>query len=178
MPELIMFILGAMWIKENRWKLLMFLIPISAFNRETSIALVLLYFLNGFNNKKVIKRSVIYFLLWLIPTVTLYRIFGVKDMPYFMNMVINIRGLLEMFKNPHPYNHYYFVIYLCGFYWFLAFMNFRKKDIFLRKSIIVIALFFIYAFFRAAGIHEARVFIPFYVFIMPLGLMSLFTEDI
>ena len=89
----------------------------------------------------------------------------------------NIAGLFEIFKNPHPYNHYYFLLYLCGFYWVLAFRNFRKKDVFLRRSVIVMALLFLYVFIRVGAINEVRVFIPFYVFIIPLGLFSLFGED-
>lgn len=180
MPELITFILGAMWIKENRYKLLYLLIPLATFNKETTIALVLLYLLNGIGRERpgaLIKRTFIYFLLWAITYGSLIAIFGFKAFPDFCTITHNIGGLLNVFKNPNPYNHFYFFVYLCGFYWILAFRNFRRKDPFLQKSVIVIALYFLYVFFRVGAINEVRVFIPFYVFIIPLGLSSLFGED-
>lgn len=181
MPELITFILGAMWIRDNKYKNLLFLIPIATINKETSVALVLLYCLNGIGSQKpaiLIKRTTTCFLLWLIPSAALIAFFGgIREVPtYFFNMGYNIEGLLRMFKTPNPYNHYYFLLYLCGFYWILAFRNFRKKHSFLKRSVIVMVLLFVYAFFRAGGINEVRIFIPFYVFIIPLGLSSLFLE--
>ena len=181
MPELITFILGAMWIRDNKFKPLLFLIPIASLNRETTLALVLLYFLNGIGKEKtniLIKRTTICFLLWLIPSAVLISLFGgIRKTPsFFYNIGYNVQGLLAMFKSPNPYNHYYFVLYLCGFYWFLAFQNFRNKDNFLKKSVIFMALYFVYAFLRAGGINEVRIFIPFYVFVIPLGLFSLFPK--
>lgn len=182
MPHLITFILGAMWIRDNKYKLLFILIPLASLNKETAIALVLLYFLNGIGKEKpsiLIKRTMIYFLLWAIPSAALILLFGgIRDVPvYFYNIGSNIKGLLQIFQTPNPYNHYYFVLYLCGFYWILAFMDFRKKDPFLKRSIIVVAIFFLWAFFRAGGIQEVRIFLPFYVFVIPLGLFSLFKGE-
>lgn len=179
-PELIIFILGAMWIRDNKYKNLFLLIPIATLNRETSIALVLLYFLNGIGREKryiLIRRTTVYFLLWLIPYITLISIFGFKTWPPFANLIHNCKGLLHIFTTPNPYNHYYFFIYLCGFYWILAFRDFRRKDPFLKRSVIVMLLHFFYVFFRAGAINEVRIFIPFYVFVIPLGLFSLFKEE-
>ena len=181
MPELITFILGAMWIRDNKYKLLFILIPLATLNRETTIALVLLYFLYGFGREKfpiLAKRTTVYFLLWFIPYMTLIAIFGYKLESYITLRTLkhNLSGLMQIFEIPNPYNHYYFLLYLCGFYWILAFKDFAKKDIFLKKSIIVIAPFFLYVFFWQAAINEVRVFIPFYVFVIPLGLFSLFAE--
>jgi len=180
MPELITFILGALWIKENKYKLLYILIPVATLNKETTIALVLLYFLNGIGKEKtglLIKRSVTYFMLWAVTYGSLIAIFGFKTFPDFCTITHNIEGLLSVFKTPNPYNHFYFFIYLCGFYWILAFRNFRGKDPFLKRSMIVVSLFFLYVFFRVGAINEVRVFIPFYVFVIPLGLLSLFKEN-
>ncbi len=179
-PELIIFILGAMWIRDNKYKNLFILIPIATLNRETSIALVLLYFLNGIGKEKpyiLIKRSAIYFLLWLVPYVTLISIFGFRTLPIISNLKHNLGGLLHIFTNLNPYNHYYFLLYLCGFYWILAFKDFRKKDRFLKRAMVVMAVYFIFAFSRAGAINEVRMFMPFYVFVIPLGLFSLFKED-
>jgi len=181
MPELITFILGAMWIRDGKYKNLFILIPLASLNKETAIALVLIYFLNGIGRENryiLVKRTAIYFLLWLVPSAMLISFFGgIRKVPtFFYNLGYNVEGLLAIFKSPNPYNHYYFLLYLCGFYWILAFRNFRKKDIFLKRSMIVMALLFIYAFFRAGGINEVRIFLPFYVFVIPLGLSSLFSE--
>lgn len=180
MPELITFILGAMWIRDNKYKNLFILIPIATLNRETTIALVLLYFLNSIGKEKsyiLVRRTIVYFLLWLIPYVSLVSIFGFMTWPTpFFNLIHNCKGLLQIFTRPNPYNHYYFLLYLCGFYWILAFGDFHRKDAFLKRSVIVMALHFLYAFFRAGAINEVRIFIPFYVFVIPLGLFSLFRE--
>jgi hypothetical protein len=177
-PELITFILGAMWIRDNKYKLLFLLIPLATLNKETTIALVLIYFLYGIGREKtplLIKRTAIYSLSWLIPYGVLIYIFGYKLGGYAeQTLRHNLGGLMQIFKTPNPYNHYYFLLYLCGFYWILAFRNFRRKDIFLKKSMPVVILFFLYVFFWQAAINEVRVFIPFYVFIIPLGLFSLF----
>ncbi|UCD55382.1 MAG: hypothetical protein JSV93_00875 [Candidatus Omnitrophota bacterium] len=180
-PELITFILGAMWIRDNRYKLLFLLIPLATLNKETTIALVLIYFLYGIGRERplvLIKRTAIYSLLWAIPYISLIYIFGYKygDYSKFCTLQHNWTGLAQMFKTPNPYNHYYFLIYLCGFYWILAFRNFRRKDIFLKRSMPVVILFFLYVFFWQAAINEVRVFISFYVFVIPLGLFSLFKE--
>ena len=180
-PELITFILGAMWIRDNKYKNLFILIPIATFNRETTAALVLLYFLNGIGREKwhiLIKRTTAYFLLWFIPYMSLIRIFGFKTWSsFFGNFRHNCEGLLEIFKSPNPYNHYYFLLYLCGFYWILAFRDFRRKDPLLKRSVIIMALYFAYAFLIVGGINEVRMFLPFYVFVIPLGLFSLFREE-
>lgn len=181
-PELITFILGAMWIRDNKYKNLFILIPIASLNRETALALVLLYFLNAIGKEEkfiLVKRTLIYFLLWAVPSLILILTFGgVRDVhTFFWNYGYNIRGLLKIFKSPNPYNHYYFLLYLCGFYWILAFRNFSQKDPLLKRSVIVMSLLFLYTFFKAGGIHEVRIFIPFYTFVIPLGLFSLFEED-
>ena len=180
MPELLTFILGAMWIRDNKYRNLLILIPLATLNRETSIALVMLYFLNGIGKEKpgaLIRKTVACFTLWLIPYVTLMMIFGFKTWPPYANLIHNVQGLLAMFTHPNPYNHYYFILYLCGFYWVLAFLDFRKKDTFLKRSVIVMAIFFLYVFLRGGAINEIRIFTPFYVFVIPLGLLSLFKRS-
>ena len=178
MPELITFILGVMWIRDNKYKNLFILIPIASLNRETSIVLVLLYFLNGIGKEKrsvLIKRTMVYFLLWLVPCIFLVSIFGIRD--YGGVWKSNLIGLLSAFKSANPYNYYFFLLYLCGFYWILAFRNFRKKDILLRRSVIVMVFYYLAGFLRLGAMSEVRIFIPFYVFVIPLGLFSLFKED-
>lgn len=180
MPELISFILGAMWIRDKKYKHLYILIPLATLNRESAIALVVLYFVSWVGRGKmgvVIKRSVIYFLLWLIPFAILISIYGLKLRPPLHHIIINTRGLLRIFTNPNPYNHFYMVLYLCGFYWILAFRDFRKKDPFLKRAAVVMALHFAYGFFYMGAINEVRMFITFYVYVIPLGLFSLFNED-
>jgi len=180
MPELITFILGAMWIRDNKYKNLFILIPIAALNRETAIALVLLYFLNGIGKEKqniLIRRTVVYFLLWFVPYIFLVSIFGFTTWPPFSVLKHNCEGLLQMFRVPNPYNNYYFLLYLCGFYWILAFRDFRSKDAFLKRAVVVMVPYFLYAFCRAGAINEVRMFMPFYVFVIPLGLFSLFNEN-
>ena len=128
MPELITFILGTMWIRDKKYKLLYFLIPIATFNKETTIALVLLYFLHAMRREErriLLRRSAAYFLLWLVPYVSLLSIFGgYKPFPsvdtgtaWFITCTLkhNWQGLLAIFKTPNPYNHFYFKFYLCGF---------------------------------------------------------------
>lgn len=179
MPNFIAFILGAMWIKQNRYKLLYILIPVATLNKEAILAIVVFYFVYNFrreNFRVLARRTVVCFGLWAIPYAYTRIVFGFQVFPG-GTIKHNIAGLFEIFKNPHPYNHYYFLLYLCGFYWVLAFRNFRKKDVFLRRSVIVMALLFLYVFIRVGAINEVRVFIPFYVFIIPLGLFSLFGED-
>lgn len=181
MPELITFILGAMWIRDNKYKLLFILIPLATLNRETTFALVLIYFLYGFKRENwslLIKRTATYFFLWVIPYVSLIYIFGYKFAEYSRGDTIkhNLGGLMQILTTPNPYNQYYFVLYLCGFYWILAFRNFKNKDAFLKKSMPVVILFFLYVFLWQAAINEVRIFIPFYVFVIPLGLFSLFPE--
>ncbi|NQU94920.1 MAG: hypothetical protein HQ549_01640 [Candidatus Omnitrophica bacterium] len=181
MPELIMFILGVMWIRDGKHKNLFILIPLASLNRETSIALVLIYFFNEIGKENwfvLIRRTAIYFLLWLIPSAILISIFGIRDLPgYFHHFRVNVAGLLKIFESPNPYNHFYFILYLCGFYWFLAFMNFRKKPSILKRALIPMTLFLLYGFSRGGAISEVRILIPFYVFIIPLGLFSLFGEE-
>lgn len=181
MPELICFILAAMWIIDGKYGYLYFLIPIAAMNRETSIVFVLLYFLHDIGKEKnyiFIRRTAVYILLWLVPSALLIKFFGgIREVhTFFFNAGYNINGLLEIFRSPNPYNHYYFLFYLCGFYWILAFKDFRYKDVFLKKALIVMLPLFIYTFLRAGGINEVRIFIPFYTFVIPLGLFSLFPK--
>ena len=45
MGNLLAFILGTMWVRDNRYKFLYILIPIATLNKEAIIAVVLLYFL-------------------------------------------------------------------------------------------------------------------------------------
>ncbi|NQU94921.1 MAG: hypothetical protein HQ549_01645 [Candidatus Omnitrophica bacterium] len=179
MPNFIAFILGMMWIKKNQYKLLYILIPIATFNKEATLALVLLYFLYGIGREKpliLIRRTIIYGLLWAIPFGIMIAMVGFEKFSNFVTLEHNVAGLLHVFKNPNPYNHYYFLLYLCGFYWILAFMDFHKKDPLLKRSVIVMILYFLYVFIRVSAINETRIFMPFYVFVIPLGLSSLFTE--
>ena len=181
MPELITFILGAMWIRDNKYKNLYFLIPIAALNKETALALVLLYFLNGIGREKnllLIKRTFIYGLLWLIPSGILVLIFGFRTVGYAWHLQENITGLFKIFSRPNIYNQFYFFMYLCGFYWILAFRDFRRKDVFLKRAVLMVIAFFLVAFIKVGRISEVRMFIPFYVFIIPLGLASLFKRDV
>ena len=187
MTNLIAFILGTMWIKDNKCKLLYILVPVATLNKEAIIAVVLLYFLYNVgkeNTAILIRRTVILSMLWAVTYAFTLFAFGFQTFmdsgdPWFLTVTIkhNLAGLLQIFKNPNPYNHYYFIIYLFGFFWVLAFRNFRNKDPLLRKSVIVMGLYFLYVFLRAGAINEVRVFIPFYVYIIPLGLSSLFNGD-
>jgi len=180
MPELITFMLGAMWIRDNKYKNLLLLIPIATFNRETTIALALLYLFYNFKREKasiLVKKTAILFSLWLLPYLMLLYIFGHLPRGPLFVLLGNVQGLLSMFKTLNPYTHHYFLLYLCGFYWILAFIDFHKKDPFLKSSILVMTIFFLYVFFRGGRINEVRIFIPFYVFVIPLGLFSLFKKE-
>ncbi|NQU73714.1 MAG: hypothetical protein HQ547_03275 [Candidatus Omnitrophica bacterium] len=177
MPELITFILGAIWIRDNKYKNLILLIPIATFNRETTIALVLLYLFYNIKREKVgilLKRTIILSFLWLIPYITSLYLFGHMPRSNFFAFSSNMQGLLSIFRTLNPYTHHYFLLYLCGFYWILAFRDFHKKDPFLKSSVLIIIIFFMYVFFRGGRINEVRIFIPFYVFVIPLGLFNLF----
>ncbi|MBN1353743.1 MAG: hypothetical protein JW994_03620 [Candidatus Omnitrophica bacterium] len=186
MPNFVAFILGTMWIKQNRHRLLYILIPIATLNKEAIVAIVVLYFLYNTHKEKpgiLARRIAIMLFLWAAPYVWTIVTFGLQTFTdngasYLVPCTVkhNIKGLLAFFKNPHPYNHYYFLIYLLGFYWVLAFRNFSRKDELLKKSIIVMALYSFYVFWRVGAINEVRVFIPFYVYIIPLGLFSLFEK--
>ena len=161
-------------------KNLYFLIPIAALNRETAIALVLLYFLTWIGREKnavLFRRTFVYGLLWLIPSGILAYIFGFRTVGDTWHFWENVRGLLSVFSRPNIYNQFYFLLYLCGFYWILAFRNFRNKDLFLQRSVIMVIAFFLFAFIKVARISEVRMFMPFYVFIIPLGLFSLFEKN-
>jgi len=180
MPELITFILGAMFIKENRHKALFFLIPIATLNRETSLALVLLYFLNGIGRQQLgllMKRTSAYFVLWFIPFAALVLTKGTLTVPAGYFLGVNTQGMLRIFTNFNLYNQYYFWFYLCGFYWILAFRDFRRKDRMLKRAMAIVIAHFLFAFLKVGAINEVRMFIPFYVFIIPLGLFSLFEND-
>lgn len=176
-PELITFILGAMWVRDNKYKNLFFLIPIATLNRESAIALVVLYFICWAGRERaaaLIKRTIIYFLLWLAAFGILISIYGLKLRPPLHHIIINAKGLLHILTHPNPYNYFYMTLYLCGFYWVLAFRDFKKKDVFLKRAALVMTLHFAYGFFYMGAINEVRMFIAFYVYVIPLGLFSLF----
>jgi hypothetical protein len=170
--EITLFIIGFIFIRDNNDKMLYPLIFLASLHRETSIFLIVAYFISNIkkdNFLQVSLKSASYLGVWLIPQIVFRLLFGIKPFRggtlgwgffhYNMNHLVNekILYLLLMFL---PFT-FLFLLYRKNIY-----------DDFLKRNLITIVLFLFVSLFTTR-IEEIRKFTPFLPIIIPLGIMGL-----
>lgn len=171
--EITLFIIGFIFIREKKDKMFYPLMFLASLHRETSIFLIVAYFISNIKKDNFIKtslKSVSYLGVWLIPQVGLRLLFGIK--PFrggtlgWGFLIHNIRFILI--------SRYILYIPLIFLPFIISYFIFRKnvKDRFLERNLITIALFFLVSLFTTR-IEEIRKFTPFLPIVIPLGIMGL-----
>lgn len=166
----IFFLLGYTFIRDEKNILLAVLIFISMLNRETTLMLIPVFFfytLGRFDFLKVLKT-----LFYLTATafsayLVLRYIYGLRE-PYVTASYLEI--LKDNVTNVWSYIN---LLLFFNVGWVLAFKNLRAKPLFLKRSLLMVPIFFI-LHLLVGRILEIRLFLPLLPIFIPLVLFSIF----
>jgi len=167
---LLTFALGFLAIRDRKDAWLVPIILVGTFNRETTIFLVLAYFLCRFDEDpkgRLLAYCVVYGLCWAGPYLGIREYIGPRD--YYTDYWMVEKNVTEWYYSIA------FPALLFGIFWILALMDIRKKPKFLVRSAMIIPPFFILHFFMA-NMMEVRLFTTLFFLMVPLALFSLFKE--
>jgi hypothetical protein len=174
LPELALFSLGAMAIARGSDRLLAIALAAAALNRETSIFLVLLFFVAEPLTRMRLVRTVLFALEWAAIYAGLRVIRGLSHYDYWQAA----RNLADLqIPLPDAYDPYYrvyayFVVALFGPMLVLA-VRARQAPPFMRRALLVVPCVVIVAFLFS-NIIETRIFTPLYALVLPALVYALF----
>jgi hypothetical protein len=182
--ELIIFTAGFWLIREKQDQYLYPLIFLAALNKETSLFIVVAYLVSVFRYQDMtgsILKSLKLFTFWLLPTVLLRLIRGIK--PYgceIFTWPLNLRWLLGGFwdSSGNLLVFQIFIVFfsLVPFFLLILFFTWKKLDKFLKRNLITVLLYcssvLIFAY-----IIEIRVFYPILPILIPAAFYSLGSKE-
>jgi len=160
--------LGGLWaIREQKAFLFMLVLVIGSLNNETMLFMPAVYFFVNISNFtwKSIYRLGLKTIFLAFPA---YFVVGI--IRYITRDAEHLGGAFHLYENLFLL-HYPFVVF--HIMWFLAFMYFKKKPLFLRRSLLTIPLF-ILPHMITGIIAEARQMLPLAFIIIPASLFSYF----
>jgi hypothetical protein len=161
------FLAGLWAIREKKTFFFVLVLIIGSLNNETMLFMPAVYFfvnLSSFTWKTINKLDVKTILLAL----PAYLIVG--TIRYITRDAEHLGGAFHLYENIFLL-HYPFVVF--HVMWFLAFMYFKKKPLFLQRSLLTIPLF-ILPHMLTGIIAEARQMLPLAFIIIPASLLSYF----
>jgi hypothetical protein len=168
--SLFIWAVGLMLIRDRKDIWLIPVILIGTLNRETTVFLILAYFLFRLDEDakgRLIGYSAVYFLCWLAVYEGLRLWIGPRD--YYT----------DYWQYGHNIGQWYYSLafpaLLFGVFWLLALMDWKSKPKFLTRSALIIPPFIVLHLFMA-NLMESRLFDVLFLIIVPLALFSLFKE--
>jgi len=166
--SLFIWALGLLLIRDKKDVWLIPVILVGTLNRETTLFLVLAYFLFRWDEApkgRLIGYSAAYFVSWLAVYEGLRLWIGPRDYG------------TDYWQYGHNIDQWYYSLafpaLLFGVFWVMALMDWAKKPKFLTRSALIIPPF-IFIHFFIANLMEARLFDVLFLIIVPLALFSLF----
>jgi hypothetical protein len=177
MPELALFGLGALAIAQRRDGLFGIALAAAAFNRETSVFLVLLYAAAEPLTRARLVRVALFGLEWLAIYGGLRLARGVQHYDYWQaprNLADLGMPLPAEFYDPYYRAYAYFFIVLFGPMLYLA-IRARDAPRFVRRALLVAPVVIVVAFLFS-NIIESRIFTPLYALLLPGVLFYFFGE--
>jgi hypothetical protein len=176
-PELALFALGAMAVARGRDALFAVVLALAAFNRETSVFLVLLYAVAEPLTRTRVIRAALFGLEWLAVYGGLRLARGVQHYDYWQaarNLGDLGMPLPAEFYDPYYRAYAWFFIVLFGPMLYLA-LSARSAPRFVRRALLVAPAVVVVAFLFS-NIIETRIFTPLYALLLP-GVMFYFFGD-
>ncbi len=182
--ELIVFILGFAYIRDNRYLLLCLVIAVGTLNRETTVFLVVFYFFNAFGGSDrqglaILKTAVAGF-TWLLVFLGLKSGLGVGTLHYFLDpgyWLQNVEGLRGFIKKLNIYNNNLSWLYAFHVFWVLWLVGLRRKPRILLRSLMGVPVFLFVYLFGGGSLAEARELMPLYPLLIPAGLFTLYQAE-
>jgi len=176
--ELAIFAMGFRAIWRNDQKNVIKWIILGTLNRETTFILPLLNFLV---NRRDNKGWIWGFLTYASVFCGIRLFFGPRDHIQFLTFATNILRISNIFQYPQflgkttvysPYfNPVWFIVPMVGIWIYWSLKNFKNKPEFFQKAFWLIPVFYTIAFFFALQ-DEIRIFIWFYLILIPMSLWS------
>jgi hypothetical protein len=174
-PELALFTLGAWAIARRRDASFAVALALAAFNRETSVFLVLLYFVAGPLTISRFARTGLFGMEWFAIYAGLRWARGLHHYEYwqFSRNVADL-GLLPAPFDPYYRAYAYFGIALFGPLIYLAVCS-QAAPSFARRALLVVPIF-VAVCFTFSNIIESRIFTPLYPLVLPAVLSALYAS--
>jgi len=171
-----LFLIGLWLIREKKFFVLLFLMAIGTFAKETIVFLIPFYFLLYWRKDKkwkVILESLILVVAWLLFFyITRHAIYEGNN-----SRLWQLPRNLEMIKYYFTYNpltnHHLLYIPLFGLFWFLPFFRLKDKPTFFQVAASFIIIFTILNFLFGWP-EETRIILPLAFLVIPSGIMALF----
>ena len=183
-PLLLLTFLSALWaIREEQTCLLLLVFVIGGLNNETMLILPLVYFLyhyKSFDLKHLLKLGIKTALLSLpLYAVVLTIRYFTWDYPRLAEFWQLSNNLNMMFNNLHAdffdlfWAAYLYIFLIFNILWVFAFLRFKDKPLFLRRSSLMIPIF-IAIHMIAGNISEVRLMLPIAFLIIPMAFCYIF----
>jgi hypothetical protein len=176
--ELAIFAMGFRAIWRNDQKNTIKWIILGTLNRETAF---ILPFLNFLLNRKKTNLWLWSFFAYSAVFFGIRLFLGWRDYVQFLTVGTNILRISNIYKFPQglgktiiysPYfNPVWFIIPMVGIWLYWSLKDFKKKPDFFQKAFWLIPLFYMISFFFALQ-DEIRIFIWFYLILIPMSLWS------
>ena len=182
MAELALFTLGAMAVARRRDVLFAAVLALAALNRETSVFLVVLYFVAEPLTKGRWLRTAAFGIEWVAIYGGLRAVRGLQHYDYWQagrNLADLMVPLPAGAYDPYYRLYAYFGLVLFGPLLYLAIRD-RDRDglpVFARRALLVVPLVVVIAFLFS-NIIESRIFTPLYALILPAAMFALFPRDV
>lgn len=172
-PELALFTFAAMTIARRSDAWFALALAAAAFNRETSVFLVLLYAVAEPLTKARLPRIAVFGAEWFAIYAGLRAARGLRHYDYwqFWRNVGDL-GLLPAAFDPYYRAYAWFGLILFGPLLYFALRG-RAAPAFARRALLVVPCFVLIAF-TFSNIIEARIFTPLYPLVLPTALSFFF----
>ena len=176
MAELALFSLAAMAVARRVDALFAAALAAAAFNRETSVFLVLLYLVAEPLTRRRALKAALFSVEWISIYAGLRAVRGLEHYDYWQPARnLSDLGLLPPNYDPYYRAYAYFGLVLFGPLLVLA-LKARWAPAYVRRALIVVPCFIVVAFLFS-NIIESRIFTPLYPLVLPAVLFSMFTTD-
>ena len=172
MAELALFSLGAMAIARGAYGLFATALSAAAFNRETSVFLVLLFVVAEPLTQARIVKAALFSLEWITIYAGLRLTRGLEHYDYWQaSRNLSDLGLLPPNYDPYYRAYAYFGLILFGPLLVIAVRS-TSAPAFARRALLVVPCFLSVAFFFSS-IIESRIFTPLYPLVLPAFLFGI-----
>jgi hypothetical protein len=174
MPELALFTLGAMAVARRSDLLFAAALAAAAFNRETSVFLVLLYAAGAPLSRQRVLRTALFGIEWFAIYGGLRAVRGLSHYAYWQagrNLADLGVPLPADSYDPYYRLYAYFGLILFGPMLYLAMAGARSAPFYVRRALLVVPCVIVVGFLFS-NIIETRIFTPLYPLAMPAAMFA------
>jgi hypothetical protein len=181
-----LFLLALTAIRDDKKMLLVAVLFLGGFTNETLLIMPAVYFFYHFKKSEIKENflAVLHSLLLGLPMIAVVCTirYLTRDNPHlseYWHIADNLAGIwrhlgFNFFDWHKAYYLSAFIMY--GAMWIFAFLGFKSKPLFLRRSSLIIPIF-IFCNFTAGIIAESRLMIPISLLIIPMAMFYLFKSQ-